>query len=167
MRRLLVAAVSTALLAFTPVANAAPGGGHSGGGGGGGAGGGGTKGIVVAVSNTSVSVGENDGTSFDLFVSRSGNLKCPTQVTHTFTNGDAQNGSDFTGASGNVQFTAGQVGSANVNVPILNDGAPEDTEDFALTLGAASVPAGTKGCKGVTASVNPAATTTTVHITDS
>jgi hypothetical protein len=167
MRRLVLAAVTAALLAFTPVANATPGSGHGSGGGGGGGGGGGTKSIVVSASQPSVETGENDWPSFDVFISRSGNLKCPTQVTYTFTNGEAENGSDFTGVSGSVQFTAGQVGATSVTVPILNDGVPEDTEDFTLTLGTASVPAGAKGCKGVTASVNPTAATTTVDINDS
>ncbi|MEZ6120154.1 MAG: Calx-beta domain-containing protein [Pirellulaceae bacterium] len=55
------------------------------------------------------------------------------QVNYVTQSGTAAAGSDFVSSSGTVQFANGQT-SAQVQIPILNDTAPENSESFFVTL---------------------------------
>jgi hypothetical protein len=76
-----------------------------------------------------------------LTLNRSGDLTGEAQVNYATSDGTAQAGSDYQAKSGEVTFPA-RESRATITIPILNDSAPESTEQFTVTLtptGSASV----------------------------
>src|SRR3954453_3090129 len=88
----------------------------------------------VQFSDTSYSVNEADGTA-TITVTLSHALAADTTVHYATSDGTATAGSDYTGQSGTLTFTAGQT-QKTFQIPILNPATPdpEDDETINLTL---------------------------------
>ncbi len=92
---------------------------------------------TVAFELRTASVNEGAGT-ITVNVTRGGDASQPLSVDYTFANGTfadfaAINNQDFTGAEGTVVFGAGEL-TQSIVIPIIDDGLPENTEDFSVTL---------------------------------
>lgn len=81
-------------------------------------------------------VDESTGT-LTLTVNRSGGTSGTVTVNYATANGTAIAGSDYTATSGTVTFNTGQA-TKTFTVPIINDGAFENDEDFTVTLSSPS-----------------------------
>jgi hypothetical protein len=76
-----------------------------------------------------------------LTLNRSGDVSDEAQVNYATADGTANAGSDYEARSGEVLFPA-RESRATITIPIVNDSAPEGTEQFTVTLtptGSASV----------------------------
>src|SRR4029077_1392120 len=78
------------------------------------------------------SVNENGGTA-TITVTRTGGSDGPVSVDYATSNGTATAGSDYTTASGTLNFAAGET-SKTFTVPITNDTLVEGDETVNLTL---------------------------------
>src|SRR4029077_15811493 len=78
------------------------------------------------------SVNENGGTA-TITVTRTGGSDGPVSVDYATSNGTATAGSDYTPASGTLNFAAGET-SKTFTIPILDDAAIETDETVNLTL---------------------------------
>jgi hypothetical protein len=154
MRRASVVAASVVVLSLGSAATAAPGG-HGGGGGGGTA----TKVITHAVAASDFA-GENSTRQVAVLVTRSGNIKCVSSVDWATADGTAFDGQDYLGHSGTVDFAKNQT-QGFVLVDLLNDGNPESSEAFTLTLSHAATT-----CKAATVAIGNATETFTISDTD-
>lgn len=84
---------------------------------------------------------DENGGQVELTLNRSGDLTSEAQVNYFTSDGSAQAGSDYQAKSGEVLFPAFES-RATITIPIINDNAPESTEQFSVTLtptGSASV----------------------------
>jgi hypothetical protein len=86
--------------------------------------------------STLFSVGESAGTA-TITVDRDGATSIPASVNYSTSDGTATAGSDYTAASGTLNFAAGET-QKTFNVAILGDTAdePNETVDLALSSGA-------------------------------
>jgi len=79
-----------------------------------------------------ITVDENNGNAI-LTITSSMVSTTPISVTYTTNNGTALNGADYTPTNATVIIPAGQT-SVTAIVPLVDDNAPEPTEDFTVTL---------------------------------
>ena len=93
----------------------------------------------VHFAATSASVSESGG-SVTLAVSRSGSPAGAASVDYTTSPGSATEGSDFTGASGTLNWADGEVGDKTISIDVTNDTEDESNEDLTVLL---SNPSGT------------------------
>lgn len=109
--------------------------GGGGGGGGDDGGGGGPKGKQPSVSISGASVNEGDAGSVQLDFSVSLNKSSTATITVNYAtaNGSASSGSDYTAASGQLSFAAGET-SKTISVAVLGDTEDENDETFAVNL---------------------------------
>ena len=92
---------------------------------------------------------QENGGQVVLTLNRSGDITGEAQVNYATSDGSAQAGSDYQAKSGEVTFLA-QSSSATITIPIVNDDAPEDTEQFTVTLtGTGSAGIGSQGTANV------------------
>ncbi len=87
---------------------------------------------VLAFDPASVTVDEDAGVA-SLTVSRTDGSVGPVSVTYATVAGTAAETSDFSSASGTLQFADGET-SKTLVVPIINDGDVESTESFTVVL---------------------------------
>lgn len=89
----------------------------------------------VRFAANSFSVGEADGTVLlTIQISASPLVTRPVTVTYTTVDGSAKAGTDYVSVSGIVTFTNGGPTVKSVSVSIINDTAPEVTEQFSMVL---------------------------------
>jgi hypothetical protein len=93
---------------------------------------------IFSFQSTLFSVGESDGTA-TITVNRTGATNIPASVNYSTSNGSATSGSDYTPASGTLNFAAGET-HRDFTVTILPDSTDEgnETVDLALSSGATS-----------------------------
>jgi hypothetical protein len=96
------------------------------------------------------SVSEGAG-SVDIVVTRSGGSSGAVSVAVATEAGTATTGQDFVATSTTVQFADGDAADKIVSIPLVNDGIPEGTETFKVSM---------------TSAANPFATPLTVTIVD-
>lgn len=101
-------------------------------------------------AQTSVLVNENAG-SAALTVNRTGDTAGSITVNYATADGTATAGSDYTAASGTLNFASGEA-SKTVTVPILDDSLYENNETFTLNLSSPS--SGTIGASTATVTIN-------------
>ncbi len=107
----------------------------------------------VSMGAATRSVVEGSGAQ-EILVSRSGTGVGLVSVNYAINNGTAQNGTHFTGVNGTLNWANGDLDPKAIPVSILDDGAPNASRTFSVTLSAANgAPLG-------------APATTTVTITD-
>jgi hypothetical protein len=87
---------------------------------------------VLQFSAANYAINENQGTA-TITVTRSGDSSAAVSVNYATSNGTASAGTDYTAASGTLNFAIGQT-TATFTVPILNDSAVENSETINLTL---------------------------------
>ena len=91
---------------------------------------------TLAVSDAQAS--ESDGT-VDFEVTLSTTTSNVVTVAYATSNGTATAGSDYTTATGTLNFAAGSTASQTISVPVLDDADDEvETETFTLTLSGAT-----------------------------
>ncbi|MEB8330058.1 gliding motility-associated C-terminal domain-containing protein, partial [Flavobacteriaceae bacterium KMM 6897] len=78
-------------------------------------------------------VNENGGPAI-FTVTLTGNAIGSFSVNYATANGTALAGQDYTATSGSLNFTGTSGESRTISVPIINDGAVEQNEDFTVTL---------------------------------
>ena len=100
---------------------------------GGGGGGGGGSSPTVSITDQSVTEGNTGTTSMTFTVSLSSADTGTVRVDYETLSGTATEGQDFTSASGELVFAAGET-SKTVTVPIIGDLVDEDNETFSLFL---------------------------------
>jgi hypothetical protein len=88
--------------------------------------------IAINFSSANFTVAETSKTA-TITVLRSGPTTAAVTVDYATSNGTASAGSDYTGASGTLTFTAGQA-SRTFTIPIINDTLDENSETVNLTL---------------------------------
>ncbi|MGL6223480.1 MAG: Calx-beta domain-containing protein, partial [Steroidobacteraceae bacterium] len=91
----------------------------------------------IAWTAATASVAEGAGT-VTLSASRAGGSAGAASVQYTTTGGTATAGTDFTAASGSLNWADGESGSKSVTVSVANDTAVEAAESFAVTLATAT-----------------------------
>jgi uncharacterized delta-60 repeat protein len=91
-------------------------------------------GFLGIVAN--VQVFETVGTAV-VSVQRTGGFDGAVSVNYATTSDSAVDGQDFTGVNGTLNWAAGDGGVKLINIPILNDTAPEALESFTVTLSGA------------------------------
>ncbi len=74
-----------------------------------------------------------DGTSLNLTVRRTGNITTAFSVNYATESGTATTGSDFTSTSGTLNFASGET-SKTITIPINNDSEVEANETFTVNL---------------------------------
>jgi hypothetical protein len=82
-------------------------------------------------------VGEAAGT-IAVVVARSGGSSGAASVQYATAPGSASAGSDYTAASGTLNWASGDATSRTITVPIVNDSVQEITETFSIALSSAS-----------------------------
>src|SRR6185436_19528331 len=87
---------------------------------------------ALQFSAASYAVSETQATA-TITVTRTGGSDGTVAVNYATSNGTATAGSDYTAASGTLNFDAGET-SKTFTVPIINDTAVENPETVALTL---------------------------------
>jgi predicted CxxxxCH...CXXCH cytochrome family protein len=92
---------------------------------------------ALQFSSPTYTVAEN-GTSATITVSRTGGSTGTASVQYATSNGTATSGSDYTTASGTLNWTAGDAASKTFTVPVTNDTVYEGNETVNLTLSNAS-----------------------------
>ena len=107
---------------------------------------------TLALSAATASVGESAG-SVALTVTRTNGTDGAVAVSYATANGTATAGSDYTAASGTLNWAAGDGGSKTITVSITGDAIDEPDETFTVTLSNAT---------GGAALGTPAATVTIV-----
>ena len=88
-------------------------------------------------SSASASVAENAGVA-TITVRRSGGSAGAVMAAYASSNGSALAGSDYTAVGGTLSWANGDAANKTFTVPILDDGAAESSETFALRLSAPS-----------------------------
>ncbi len=88
---------------------------------------------TIDLNTTTYSIGENGG-SATITVTRSGSTNGAVSVSYTTGNGTATAGSDYTPASGTLQWLDGDDTSKTFTVPIIADLAREMDETVIITL---------------------------------
>ena len=96
------------------------------------AGGGGTPTVSFALSSFGGVEGVNTAT---ITVTRAGDPSVPFSVNYATSDGTATSGSDYTAATGTLNFAAGQM-TRTFTIPVANDTAVESAETVNLTLSA-------------------------------
>lgn len=104
---------------------------------------------TVQVSQSFVVVNENDGNA-RVYVTRAGGSYGAATVSYSTANGTATSPSDYTAASGTLNWADGDAKSKYFDIPILDDAAYEGTEYFYVTL---SGPSGASLGSPATASI--------------
>ncbi len=136
-----------------------------------------TSNISFAAGTSSVSEGNSGTKTHTVTVNRS-DTNGTAAVNYATSNGTATAGSDYTAASGTVNFANG-VGSANITITIAGDGTVESSETFNITLSSATSQYGSVAITGTNPHVvtitnddagggtttTSAATTTTMGVT--
>jgi uncharacterized delta-60 repeat protein len=89
----------------------------------------------LGLAATSISQAENQ-TTVNLTVNRTGGGTGPVTVHYETVAGTATAGADFTAASGDLQWAAGDTGAKSIAVTLINDTAVESTENFTVKLSA-------------------------------
>ncbi|TWU45387.1 Calx-beta domain protein [Novipirellula aureliae] len=87
---------------------------------------------VISISPATKSVDES-GSSISFTVTRTGGSDGAVSVSYATSNGSATAGTDYTAASGTVNFADGEV-SKTITVDILEDTIDEPNETFLITL---------------------------------
>jgi uncharacterized repeat protein (TIGR03803 family) len=87
---------------------------------------------VIELAAASFSGSETGGVAV-VTVKRSGGTASAASIDYATSDGSAQAGADYTATSGTLTFLAGQT-SKTFGIPILADGAPEQTETLIVTL---------------------------------
>ena len=95
-----------------------------------------TSNISFAAGTSSVTEGNSGTKTHTVTVNRS-DTNGTAAVNYATSNGTATAGSDYTAASGTVNFANG-VGSANITITIAGDGTVESSETFNITLSSAT-----------------------------
>ena len=90
--------------------------------------------------------------SVTLNVARSGPLNRPVSVRFSTSSGTADEGSDFTGVSGTLDWEAGEASNKAITIDIRDDREEESRESFAVTLSDPS--SGAKMGQNISATVN-------------
>ncbi len=88
---------------------------------------------ILEFTVASYSIAEN-GSSFEVSVSRSGDTSASAAATVSSVAGTATGGEDFTTTSQVLTWNAGDIADKTVTVSILDDRAIESTETFTLVL---------------------------------
>lgn len=88
---------------------------------------------VLSLDRTEADVGEAGG-SVVFYVSQRGTFDGPLRVNYATTSGSAAAGSDFTGASGTLNWADGDTAVKTITINITNDSADESDETFTVTL---------------------------------
>lgn len=88
---------------------------------------------ALSVSGSAAIEGDAGDAVFSFTVTLSAAAGIPVTVAYVTSNGTAQAGQDFLGATGSVLFLAGEV-SASVDVPVHGDTLLESDETFSLRL---------------------------------
>ena len=126
-----------------------------------------TGGATLSGATTSIAVADNDsgiglvnnglsvqetGNSALLTVFRSGDSSSAASVNYATSPGSATAGSDFTSASGTLDWAAGDTSNKTVSISITNDSADEGDETFMVTLSnpSAGMPLGSNSTATVT-----------------
>jgi hypothetical protein len=120
-------------------------------------------------SQAAYSVGEGAGV-VTITVTRTGSSVGPVSVTYSTGDGTAAAGSDYTAASGKLEWEAGDLGDKTFDVAIGDDSVYEGDENFNVTLGTAGGGAvlGTPDTATVTINENdPAPTFSVADVTQS
>lgn len=94
---------------------------------------------TVQLKAMTPSVSEGVGT-VNIVVSRSGGSTGTVAVSVTTEAGTATAGQDFTATSTTVQFADGDAADKIVPIPLVNDGIPEGTETFKVSMASAANP---------------------------
>jgi len=92
---------------------------------------------VLALSSSTYSVGEGDGT-VTITVTRSGGSSGAASVVYTTGNGTAGPGSDYTATTGTLNWANNDSADKTFQVAITDDGDSEGDETFEVTLSGAS-----------------------------
>lgn len=91
---------------------------------------------TIQFNQAQYNANEADG-SVILTVTRSGDTGSAVTVHYATTDGAAQAGSDYTATAGTLSFASGETAKP-ITVPITDDSADENTEDFGVSLSAPS-----------------------------
>jgi hypothetical protein len=89
---------------------------------------------TLALSTPALAIAESGG-SATVTVTRTGGTTGAVSVAYATSNGTATAGSDYTAASGTLNWADGDGASKTFTVEILNDGARESDETVTVTLG--------------------------------
>ncbi len=89
---------------------------------------------TVGLDQLTFTVTEVGGDTVMVAISRSGGSDGAVSVDYTTVDGTATAGSDYTAASGTVDFADGEGGTQMVPVTILDDGDSENAESFTFVL---------------------------------
>jgi len=81
---------------------------------------------------------EEDGASVRIYASRTGGSSGAASVNYATADDSATAGSDYTAASGTLDWSDGDSADKYFDVPISDDSNPEDTENFMAALSGAS-----------------------------
>lgn len=106
---------------------------------------------TIALSTNAVSVSEL-ATNITFTVLRTGGTNSSMTVDYFTTDGTAEDGSDYTAATGTVTFAAGQK-SKTITIDLTNDTSVEGDEAFSLTLTNATSGASLGAFTNVTATI--------------
>lgn len=118
---------------------------------GGGGGGGAAPPSAGTIQLSATSFDASEGTVVNIRVSRSGGSSGVASVDYATTDGTADAGSDYSGASGTLTWQNDVGGNQTISIPLSDDVAAEFTETFTVTL--SNVSAATLGTDR-TATVN-------------
>lgn len=77
---------------------------------------------------------DETGSSIAISVTRTNGAAGAVSVNYATANGTATSGSDYTAASGTLNWTSGDSANKSFNVSVTNDGAAESNETFTTTL---------------------------------
>lgn len=121
-----------------------------------------STGSVQFVQST-YSVNEN-GTSIDVFVSRTGGAGGAASVSYATSGGSAASGQDFASTSGTLTWADGDASPKTISVPIADDTIYEGSEDFTVSLsGASGASLGTPNSATVNINDNESAPTVAIN----
>ena len=90
----------------------------------------------IAMAAASRAFTEGDGAQ-TITVTRVGSTGAAS-VNYGFTNGTAQNGTHYVGTPGTLNWNAGETGAKTIPVTIIDDGAPNASRTFTVTLSGAT-----------------------------
>src|SRR5207253_2370565 len=88
---------------------------------------------AVSINDVTVTEGNTGSVSATFTLTLSAAYGQPVTVHYATADGSATAGSDYTAASGDVTFAAGQT-TQTVTVAVLGDRLPEPTENFTVNL---------------------------------
>lgn len=93
---------------------------------------------AVGFASPSASVAESAGTAH-VTVTRAAPTDGPVKVAYATADGTATAGADYTAASGELAFAAGETQKA-IDIPVANDATQEPTESFDVVLSQPAIP---------------------------